>query len=219
MTTSACDPNTDPSAAGIVAKPTRLNLDLMTSAVRSTAPFVDAYVQFLRTITAQAGTLASACCEIPETDCPPKYACTMRWRACLADVRHGEIRVRNTSQHPITYTLDATDFCHGKRSIGIKPTLTPQSVTVAAGQSTAVKVEVTVTEEAAVGQAFESDVRVRGMYDRYIRLVLLVEKCCDEICEFDHGEVPTRIRADNWHRHFQCTELCFERVPQSPPES
>jgi hypothetical protein len=187
--------------------------------MRSTGPFIEAYVQFLKTITAQATKLGTACCDIPETTCPPKYACTMRWRACSGDVRRGDIRIRNTSQHAITYALDATDFRQGKHSIGIKPTLTPQSVTVPAGQSTTVKVEVTVEKEFSVGQAFESDVRIRGLYDRYVRLILHVEKCCDEICEFDHGEIPTRIQADDWYRHFQCTELCFEPVPQSPPEN
>lgn len=211
MATSIFDASDFRTVSDSVANLARSNINVM-------RPLIDTYLQSLKAMAAQATKIGAACCEIPETDCPPKYACTMRWRACPGDVRRGEIRINNTSKSAITYTLDATEFRGCQQRTGAKPTITPQSVTVAPSQFTAVAVKVVVDKNFCAGEEYESEVRIRGKYERCVRLVLVVEPCCDEVCEVDHGEIPTRIRADDWYRHFQCTELCFEPVPPLRPQ-
>jgi len=153
-------------------------------------------------------------CGIPEIGCPPRCACTITWQAGQGEVHRATIEVRNTSAEPITYQLVTTQFQSCGKPIDMKPAVNPATITAAPGQTASATVEVPVGEQFQPGLTYTAEVLVRGKYERCVKLELQM-RCGDEVCRFDHGDIPMRIRADEWWRHFQCTEPCFEPIART----
>ena len=83
------------------------------------------------------------------------------------------------------------------------------------GESLHVRVTVTADQGWRGGEAYESEIRIRGKYERAVCVRVQLEKAEEACCRIEMGESPTSVHADHWSRHFQCTELCFE--PVAPP--
>jgi hypothetical protein len=45
--------------------------------------------------------------------------------------------------------------------------------------------------------------------------VLNVACACDDTCSFIQGDIPFKVSADNWYKHFQCSEPCFDAITQT----
>src|SRR5580693_9370382 len=102
----------------------RMNAELLQTALKSAAPLMTAwgnwYQSFLPVRMKVAakpgvsprspGASSPSCCEIPETDCPPRCPCTVRWDAGAGERRVASIKIRNTSKDAVTYTLSAKPF-------------------------------------------------------------------------------------------------------------
>jgi hypothetical protein len=154
-----------------------------------------------------------ACCEIPETDCPPRCVCEVRWQANPREATGMSVRVTNSSATARTYVLHATPFVGPDGSPGLI-SLEPATLALAPGQVGLVKATFTVPD--IPEGTFDAEIVVRGAYEQAV-CVTLVVKCektvghRDEICDVVQGDPPVRIRAHHWYDHFQCTEPCFDR--------
>ncbi|MFQ5560062.1 MAG: hypothetical protein ACE5FU_05685 [Nitrospinota bacterium] len=201
----------------------KLNTEIMKNSITSMGPFVKAYAKLVEGVMLMPWRMGASRCTIPETKCPPYCVCTLTWHACEGDKRTGRIHIENTSRQPISYTIEAVSFRSGGKDSAVKPSISPDTLNIPAGKSAAVDVAVTVDNNFDPDRTYKSEVKIRGKYERCICLTLKVGSCCNEFCEIDHGDIPTRIRADQWYRHFQCTEECFEpansRYSDIKPES
>jgi len=204
----------------------RMNIEMMQSALKSISPAVTAWTNWyqslvlpqVRDLSKMASGLRSSmprgCCDIPETGCPPRCACTLSWQASAGELRKATIEIHNTSAGPITYELASTAFEACGKVIDVKPAVHPRSITAAAGQTVTATVEVPVGDLFHPGATYHAEILVRGKYERCVRLELCM-RCDDEsVCRVEHGDIPYRKRADEWFRHFQCSEPCFQPIVQ-----
>jgi hypothetical protein len=213
---------------------TRMNLELAQSAVKAFNPVVSMWTSWYQslqptqsqqsqlsnlydTYTSGLASLArSVVCEIPTTSCPPKVACTITWDASLGELRKSTVKIHNSSKDSITYTLVPQPFKSCGTALKSTPGVEPQTVTAAAGETVTFAVGVAVGEEFQAGTTYEAKVLVQGKYEREVKVVLDVACACDDACSFDQGDIPYKIRADNWYRHFQCSEPCFDAITTTP---
>jgi hypothetical protein len=207
---------------------TRMNLELAQSAVKAFTPVVSAWTSWYQSLqpsqlsnlyesyTSNLASLArSAICDIPTTDCPPKCACTINWDASPGEFRKSTIQIHNTSKDSITYTFVPKSFKSCGKTLNSSPGVVPQSITAAPGETVSAVIGVAVGEEFQSGTAYDAEILVQGKYERCVKVVLNVACACDTACSFDQGDIPYKVRADSWYRHFQCSEPCFEAIPQT----
>ena len=169
--------------------------------------------------TLQRPLKASRCattplCEIPETECPPRCVCELRWEAAAGEKVKGTIRVTNTGAQPQAFSFPATTLAGDGHDSGLAPTVTPAGATLKPGESIQLVVNFTVTNAFQVGRIYAGEVKIRGRYEQCVKLRLDVQPADRAHCDVDHGEIPTRVRAHNWYDHFQCEEPCFDPIPQ-----
>jgi hypothetical protein len=197
--------------ADMAERMTRLNKETMMAGVRGMQPWLDAYN---RLFTAAIPT-QSCGCRIPETECPPYCACTLDWTMAPGDTRVGHIQIKNTSNEFISYSLAATplESCEGRTET--TPQLEPSAGQVEPGKSLHVQVSVTADKGWRRGDTYESQIKIRGKYERCVCVQVEVACAPEACCKVEMGEIPKSVHADNWTKHFQCTELCFE--PIAPP--
>lgn len=205
--------------ANMAERMTRLNNEAMMAGLRGMQPWFDAYSRLF----SLASPAARTGCRIPETECPPYCACTLDWTMAPGDTRVGRIQIKNTSKEAITYSLAATPFESCERRTETSPQLEPRSGRVLPGESLHVEVSVNADKAWRAGESYESEIRIRGKYERCVCIRVRMASAAEACCRIEMGEIPKSVHADNWTRHFQCTELCFEPVtsprdPQSPQE-
>ena len=204
------------SFADLAERMTRLNNETMMASVRSMQPWLDAYGRLFT----PAAPAARCGCQIPETECPPYCACTLEWTMAPGDVRTGHIQIKNASKEFISYSLVATPLESCERTTQTTPRLEPNSGRVAPGESLHVEVSLTADKGWRAGESYESEIKIRGKYERCVCVRVQVASVPEACCRIEMGEIPKRVHADNWTRHFQCTELCFEPItsPRDPTQ-
>ena len=194
--------------ADMAERMTRLNNETMMAGVRGMHPWLDAYSRLFTPVAP-----AARCgCQIPETECPPYCACTLDWTMAPGDTRAGHIQIKNTSREYISYSLAATplESCEGPTET--TPQLEPNSGRVAPGESLHVQVLLTADKSWRRGDTYESEIKIRGKYERCVCVHVEVACTQEACCKVEMGEIPKSVHADNWTKHFQCTELCFEPI-------
>ena len=209
---------------------TKMNLELAQSAVQAMTPIVSAWTSWYQSLQpsqlgdlykSYASGLASlaqtAACAIPKTSCPPKCGCTITWNASVGELRKSTIKIHNSSKDSITYTLAAQPFTSCGKSLKSMPAVEPQSLTAAPGETVSAAVGVAVGEEFQSGTTYEAKILVQGKYERNVKIVLDVACACDDACTFTQGDIPYKTSADNWYKHFQCSEPCFDAITQTNP--
>lgn len=154
---------------------------------------------------------ADKCCEIPETECPPRCPCEIVWKAARGEKLVCRLRITNTSDRPRTLTLEATPFEGGTEPPDAGIEVHPGQADLQPGESVTVTGRLTVTDTFEPGGVYVSEVLIRSDHEQCVRVELCVEPDCVVHCEIEHGERPVRIRAHRWTDHFQCVEPC-------PPE-
>src|ERR1043166_2273343 len=202
--------------ADMAERMTRLNNETMMAGVRGMQPWLDAYSRLFSSMMPAVQPPKSKCCNpgccIPETECPPYLACTLDWRVTPGDTRIGSIQVKNTAREPISYSLAATPLTSCGRTTESRPQLEPMSGKVGPGESLQVRVSGTADKSWRPGEIYESEIKIRGKYERAVGVRMEVAGQAEECCRVEIGEIPKRVQADNWTKHFQCTELCFEPI-------
>lgn len=203
---------------------TRLTNEVVRDSVRVGRPLMDAYLRSISAFTpavlrpssysAAVRPRASRCCEIPETDCPPRCVCELSWDACQGDVVKGTLDISNTGKQAVNFTLDASDFASDQDDSGVSPTINPESFSLAPGETKKVAVSLQIGNSFDANERYTSEITVRGRYEQCVQLSLYVRRRQTPHCDVDHGEIPKRIVAHHWYDHFQCEELCFEPVSQ-----
>lgn len=195
--------------AEMAERMTRFNTETMMAGVRGVQPWLDAYSQFF-TVAPPAARCGG--CQIPETECPPYCACALNWTMAPGDTRAGHILIKNTSKEDISYTLAATPLESCERTTKTTPLLKPDSGRVAPGESLHVEVSLTADQSWRAGECYEAEIKIRGKYERCVCVRVEVVCAPEACCRIEMGEIPKRVRADDWTKHFQCTELCFEPI-------
>jgi hypothetical protein len=193
-----------------------LSIENSLTMVRQTASLLPA----IANLAPRATRCACGCCEIPETECPPRCACEVTWQASPGETPGLGVRVTNSSNVSRTFTLQATPFVGVGGTAGTIA-LAPTTLSLAPGQTGFVNATYTVPN-IAEGQ-YDAEIVVRGAYERAVCVTLEVkcektrgeERC---LCEVVLGDPPFRIRAHHWYDHFQCMEPCFDtRRPDVVP--
>ena len=160
--------------------------------------------------------LPKNCCEIPETECPPRCVCEIRWKACQGGAVQATVQVTNTGSATRNFVFSATPFSGpGNPTAAIQ--VSPQTATVAPNTSVNVAVSFSVPADFQSGSQYTAELRVYGAYEQCVCIILDIEpptSCAPERCEVRAGDIPVRIRAHNWYDHFQCTEPCTELLRQ-----
>jgi hypothetical protein len=197
----------------------RVSRQMMSSAFNTSRPLLQAYRDVLMAGLPLLRPMRRDCCEVPETSCPPYCVCQMSWEATRGEHLQGTIRVTNTGKQARTFTFDADPFQGPSGDTGAKPTLAPATANLSPNQAVVVKIDLDVGEQFQPGSQYNTDVKIRGLYEQCVRLNLSVQPTTAAHCEVSQGEIPTRLRAHQWYHHFQCEEPCFEPVgkPQEPP--
>lgn len=216
MTKESCSgmPDITQGVSEFVERLARLNREFMLIGLRSAQPWFDAYNHFFTSAMRAAG----GACRIPETACPPYCACTLAWTVVPGDARVGHIKITNTSKQAITYSLVATPLSTCGEQTEQRPRLEPAGGTVAPGESLAVRVSVEAEKSWRPGATYESEIKIRGLYERCACVRLQVAADAEPCCKVEMGEIPKRVRSDDWYRHYQCTELCFEPITRGQNE-
>jgi len=152
------------------------------------------------------------CCEIPETECPPKCACNIDWSTASGNDISANVTVTNTGSQTRNFTFTAAPFSgpgNPKDSIG----LSPASAILAPGQSITVAAALTVGSDFQPGQKYTSEIHVLGSYPQCVCVTLNID-CPQQShhCKVEQGDPPVRIRAHYWYDHFQCEEPCFPKA-------
>lgn len=194
--------------ADMAERMTRLNNETMMAGVRGMQPWLDAYSRLFTPAlpTARCG------CQIPETECPPYCACTLDWTIAPGDTRVGHIQIKNTSKAYISYSLAATPLESCEGTTETTPQLEPSSGQVAPGESLHVQVSLTADKSWRRGDIYESEIKIRGKYERCVCVHVEVACAQEACCKVEMGDIPKSVHADNWTKHFQCTELCFNPI-------
>ena len=218
----------------------------MLTAIQGSQPLVDAYIGMLRSmavlplsampaVSSAVSSLGSAmpsvssfmpkssctcCCEIPETECPPRCVCRMHWSAARGEHVKGTITLTNTAQKAQAFSMQATSFKGPDGDTGVSASLAPANVTLNPNQSATIAVDLDVTDKFETGNSYEAEVTLTGQYEQCVELRLTVRPSHSHHCDVRQGNIPTRIRAHRWYHHFQCEEPCFEpattRIPNQP---
>lgn len=192
---------------------------MFSPAMAMNQPLWDAYLRLLRAPATAKPCRTDARCEVPETECPPRCVCELRWEASPRDEIRGTIRVTNTGKDARAFTFPATSLVSDGHGSGVTPTVSPASATLEPGESVLLTVHFTVTEAFEVGRIYTGEVEIRGRYEQCVHLHLDVQPESRAHCDVEQGEIPVRVRAHHWYGHFQCEEPCFEPIrPQRPTE-
>ena len=206
---------------------TKMNIQMAQSATQMLTPVMTAWMSWYQSLLppqlseltkSTSDTLMSmarsAVCDIPSIDCPPKCACDILWEASPGEVRKSTVKIKNTSKDTIQYTFEGKPFKKCGKTLDFSPDVNPRYVVAAPGEVVSVEIGVNVGEQFQSGVFYDSEVLVRGKYERCIKVKLSVACGCDDACSFDQGDIPYRVRPDSWYKHFQCSEPCFEAIPQ-----
>jgi hypothetical protein len=160
------------------------------------------------------------CCHIPETECPSRCACEIKWEGRVGQQQQSTIRVKNTSTSTRNFAFSATPF-QGPGNPAVAVTLSPWNASLPPGQSTLVTASFTPTPAFQVGESYEAEMHITGAYEQCVCLHLTVLSAQHAHCEVEQADPPLRVRAHHWFDHFQCAEPCFPRrgpVPAPPHE-
>jgi len=206
---------------------TQMNLQMAQSAAQMFTPVMSAWMSWYQSLLppqlsdlskstsdALLSMTRSAVCDIPSTECPPRCACDIEWKANPGETRKSVVKIKNTSKDTIQYTFVGKPFKNCGKTLDLIPEVSPQSVTAAPGEVVSVTIGVTIGEQFQSGVAYEAEVLVLGKYERCVKILLNVACDCDDACAFDQGDIPYRVRPDSWYKHFQCSEPCFDAIPQ-----
>ncbi len=193
---------------------------LISMSATTTRDFLEAAGELISTSLQKIEILRppKQCCEIPETECPPRCVCDIRWKSCPGGTVKGVIKVTNTGSATRNFTFNATPFSGpGNPKAAIQ--VSPSSASLPPGAFVNVAVTFTVTEDFHSGGQYTAEFQVYGAYEQCVRLTLDIEpatgkECPREHCEVRAGDLPVRIRAHQWYDHFQCTEPCVELLRQ-----
>jgi len=214
----------------------QMNMQMAQSAAQLITPVMSAWMSWYQSLLpSQFSDLSksatdtllsmtkSAMCDIPSVACPPKCACAVTWDASLGETRRTTVKIKNTSKGSIQYTFVPQPFKSCSKTLDISPEVSPQSVTAAPGETVSVVIGATVGELFQAGGTYEAEVLLRGKYERCVKVSLTVACPCDDACTLEQGDIPYHVRPDNWYRHFQCSEPCFEAIAppiqSAPPQS
>lgn len=202
----------------------RFSNEAMTYAMRIGQPLLDAYIQVVSNAIPGLKEAVRRSCEIPETECPPRCVCELKWDACEGDTVTGTIEIRNSGKEGRNFKLSASAFRSQRDDSGVVPQLKPNSFALAPGEAKTVTVSVHIDHSFDPSDVYQSEVKIVGRYEQCVRLKLSIRRKVQPHCEVAQGEIPTRIVAHHWYDHFQCEDLCFEpagetRTPGTPTAS
>ena len=150
-----------------------------------------------------------ACCEIPETGCPPRCVGGIDWLGMPGDTLHHEIYLTNTGDKKRTFELTPLPFACSDESVKV----TPNKKELAPGESLKAKVSFKIPE-AFAGSHLQTEILLRGAYEQCIVIDLCVKSREESCSDIQQGEVPTQVKAHHWYDHFQCEKPCFESLDQ-----
>jgi len=149
----------------------------------------------------------SGCCDIPETDCPPRCVCELHFEARPGDARTATVRVTNRSPQARNFSFFARPFQTASGPVPV--TVTPANSQLAPNASVVLKVSFTAASAFQLGQIYGAELLIHGAYEQCVCLTCEVPCERTEHCEVEQGDLPKRIRAHQWQDHFQCEEPCF----------
>jgi hypothetical protein len=195
---------------------------LVSMSAKTTRDFVEAAGELITATLPkiEIPRLPKHCCEIPETECPPRCVCDIRWRACPGGTVQATIQVTNTGSTTRNFTFIATPFS-GPGNPATPVQVSPSSASLAPNASVNVAAVLTVTADFQPGGHYAAELRIYGVYEQCVSVTLDVEPatakdCASQHCEVRAGDLPVRIRAHQWYDHFRCTEPCVELLRQPP---
>jgi len=146
----------------------------------------------------------SACCGIPETDCPDRCACHIHWVGCAGDTFHYQLQISNVSKKQHEFTLKAKAFpCTDKRV-----QVAPVQKTLAPGESFQAEVSFTIPDDFS-GGLYHGEIILTGAYEQCIGIHLGVKPRQAGCCHIEPDDVGKRNKAHHWSHHFQRTRDSF----------
>jgi hypothetical protein len=150
----------------------------------------------------------SCCCEIPETHCPPRCVCEIKWQGRAGEQLKSSIRVTNTSKKPRSFHFTANSF-QGPGNPQTPLTLSQANANLGPGQSTFINVSFTPNQVFQPGQTYHAEVLIKGAYEQCVCFEFTALREGHVDCEVEQGDPPIRVKAHQWYDHFQCAEPCF----------
>lgn len=213
------DRNTDATPADAlrslstaVEELTRLGMRFMTGTLAAAQPLWSEYLRTWDGAVRRSPLVTEPRCKIPETECPPRCVCQLRWEAEQGQTVKGTIRLTNTGKDTRQFGLGAKTLSSPDGDTGVAPKLDKNHVTLAPGQEATIHVKIEVGEPFHAHRTYTSEILIRGRYEQCVLVRLDVVPQQRPHCNVEHGEIPTRIRAHQWYDHFQCEEPCFEPI-------
>jgi hypothetical protein len=183
---------------------------VLDEAVRTWRPVTDAW------LAAMPRSLGlRRCCEVPETECPPRCVGHLAFRTHPGEAASGTVTVTNTASHAQEFHFVAQPFRGPSGLTGVVPVVTPAAASLAPGGSVTLAVRLEPEGGLAAGAEYRSELAVRGAWEQCVCLSLEIEPRVAPHCEVHQGPIPRRVRAHHWYDHFQCEELCAEPIRQA----
>ncbi len=155
-------------------------------------------------------SLYAKCCDIPETQCPPRCVCCICWEGAAGDILHHHIQITNTGKEKRLFSLESIPFPCTEVAIDVSPA----QKNLAPGQSLQAVASLKIPTDFS-GSVYRTEILVKGAYEQCIKVHLQVKPRQDQCCYIEQGEIPERVRAQKWYHHFQCTEPCFEPADEA----
>jgi hypothetical protein len=110
------------------------------------------------------------CCEIPETECPPRIAGQLSWRIGRGATPEATISLRNTGKVARNFTFTATPL------IGLNPgaaslSLAAGNTHLAPGQSTTVQVKLLSSKALTACQDYRAEIAIKGAWEQAVEVL------------------------------------------------
>lgn len=117
--------------------------------------------------------LGCACCEIPETQCPPRCVGEIAWTFARGAAPEATIVVRNVGHTTRQFHFTASEL------VGIDPgnaqiTILPPSATLAPGKTVRVRVSILDSMPLQPCQDYHAELSIRGAWEQCVKVVCKV---------------------------------------------
>lgn len=114
------------------------------------------------------------CCEIPETDCPPRCVAEITWKFARGAVPEASVLVRNVGKAARNFAFSASELA----GVGVgtaRLSVAPAAAMLQPGESTVVRVKLEDSLSLRACQQYRAEVLIKGSWEQCVKVVCAVQ--------------------------------------------
>lgn len=138
------------------------------------------------------------CCEIPETECPPRCVSGIAWKFGRGAVPMATVVVRNDGTTPRTFAFAARPLA-GLHGGGATFVVRPSTATLPPGADVQVEIQLTETGGLVAGQEYHSEFLFTGSWEQCVPIVARILPDPFEKRELEQSDAPPLFTSKTHH--------------------